>query len=384
MRDHTFNNVRCRRTALAAAGALVLVLTWTACSKEQADPPYRAGPQPKAAQAAGAAQPGAEQAGEAARLLEKAKLVFMGPLPARTDAQSPATEEQIALGRMLYFDTRLSKAQDISCNSCHDVTAYGIDVRAPEGQRQVSTGHQGQKGDRNSPTVYNAGLHFRQFWDGRAADLVEQAKGPVLNPVEMAMDSEEAVVAVLAGIPGYVEAFGKAFPGQDSPVTYENMARAIAAFEAGLVTPSRFDDFLAGNTEALNEQELRGLGAFMDSGCIACHLGPALGGTLYQKLGLLVPYETTDTGRHRETKVEADRFLFKVPSLRNIAETAPYLHDGSVATLEEVTQIMAKHQTASGALSDEQVADMVAFLNSLTGELPQAYIAAPELPPSGS
>ena len=357
----------------ALPGLLCLALLSCAQAKDEPPPP-KAGPALPAV---------AAEVSPAEALRTKAVSIFGGPLPARTDAQSPATAEQIALGRMLYHEPRLSRGQDISCNSCHSLTDYGIDVRQADGMRQVSLGHKGQKGGRNSPTVYNAGLHFRQFWDGRAADLTEQAKGPVLNPVEMAMPDEAAVLAVLRSIPGYVEGFAKAFPGQDEPINYENMARAIAAFEAGLVTPARFDELLAGRVDALNEQELRGLGAFIDTGCIACHMGPALGGTMYQKLGLLKPYTTVDTGRHQVTAVEADKFFFKVPGLRDVAMTGPYLHDGSIATLEEVVAIMAEHQTPTGKLEPAQIADIVAFLRSLTGVLPLEYIEAPALPPGG-
>ncbi|HWN67156.1 MAG TPA: cytochrome c peroxidase, partial [Haliangium sp.] len=308
---------------IALYGALCLTLF--SCTKAKEEPPRPlAGPPP--APTASAAVP----AGEALRT--RALSIFGGPLPARADANDPATEAQIALGRMLYHDARLSRGQDISCSSCHSLPDYGIDVRQAEGMRQVSLGHKGQRGGRNTPTVYNAGLHFRQFWDGRAADLKDQAKGPVLNPVEMAMTDENAVLTVLRSIPGYVEAFRKAFPDEAEPLTYDNVARAIAAFEAGLVTPDRFDAFLAGKADALSEQEQRGLGAFIDSGCIACHMGSTLGGTMYQKLGLLKPYDTKDFGRHQATSVEADRFFFKVPSLRNVAMTPPYLHDGSIDT----------------------------------------------------
>jgi cytochrome c peroxidase len=353
------------------------------CEMQEA-PPYQAGSPPVPPPSAAAAAGTAPAAGAAADALHTQALgIFTAPLPARTDLQHPATEGQIALGRMLYHDPRLSRGHDISCNSCHSLTNFGIDVRQEVSLRQVSLGHKAQKGGRNTPTVYNAGLHFRQFWDGRAADLMEQAKGPVLNPVEMAMNGEDSVVAVLKSIPGYLEAFQQAFPGEPEPITYDNMARAVAAFEAGLVTPSRFDEYLAGKADALNEQEQRGLRAFIDSGCITCHMGTALGGGMYQKLGLLKPYQTADTGRHQVTGVEADRFFFKVPSLRNVAETGPYLHDGSIATLEEMVAIMAEYQTPAGKLEPDKVADIVAFLKSLTGTVPQQYIQTPELPPSG-
>lgn len=357
-------------------GALCLALL-SSCTKAKEEAPARlAGPVPSSPTSA------AVHPGEA--LHARAVSIFGGPLPARADAQRPASADQIALGRMLYHETRLSRGQDISCNSCHSLTDYGIDVRQAEGSRQVSLGHKGQKGARNSPTVYNAGLHAQQFWDGRAADLMAQAKGPVLNPVEMAMQDEAAVVAVLRSIPGYVEAFAKAFPGEAEPITYDNFARAIAAFEAGLVTPGRFDEFLTGKLDALSEQEQRGLGAFIDRGCIACHMGTAVGGTMQQKLGLIKPYATADTGRHQVTGVEADRFFFKVPSLRNVAMTAPYLHDGSIATLDETVAIMAEYQTPAGKLEPAQIADIVAFLRSLTGALPSEYIQVPALPPSGA
>ncbi|WP_428267058.1 cytochrome-c peroxidase [Haliangium sp.] len=370
------------KTPLLALVGLSLALG--ACAKDEPEEaPPMAGAKPMSAAKTVTADTVAAGP-DAAALLQMATGVFAGPLPERSDAAQPATEAQIALGRMLYHDPRLSKGQDISCNSCHSLSDYGIDVRAPEGQRQVSVGHMGQKGARNSPTVYNAGFHFRQFWDGRAANLAEQAKGPVLNPVEMAMPNEDAVVALLKTIPGYVEAFSTAYPDAKQPVTYDNMATAIAGFEAGLTTPSRFDDFLAGQTDALSPQELRGLEKFLKVGCTTCHMGTALGGTLYQKLGLAKPYATEDTGRHAETGTEADKFMFKVPSLRNIAETGPYLHDGSVASLEEVVKLMVEYQLVGGEISDAEVADVVAFLRSLTGKIPSEYIAAPELPESSA
>ena len=364
------------RPALVAS--LSLALTVVACTSEQPEAPqHKAGKPP-----AQAAQASAD--GTAAKLLEQAKASFSAPLPPRVaPADTPITEPRVDLGRMLYYDTRLSKNHDISCNSCHSLTDYGIDVRAPAGQRQVSTGHKGQMGERNSPTVYNAALHFRQFWDGRAEDLVEQAKGPVLNPVEMAMPDEQTVVAQLKSIPGYVEAFQRAFPEEAEPVTYENMARAIAAFEGGLITPSPFDDFLRGQLGALNEQQLRGLNTFFEVGCTTCHNGPALGGNMYQKLGLLKPYETEDLGRYAVSQNQAEKYLFKVPSLRNIAKTGPYLHDGSIPDLEQMVTVMVEHQTTRGSLSKSELGDIVAFLGSLTGELPSDYIVAPELPPSG-
>jgi len=273
----------------------------------------------------------------------------------------------------------VSKNHDISCNTCHDLADYGIDSRE---QRTTSSGHRGALGDRNSPTVYNAALHTAQFWDGRAKDVEEQAKGPVLNPVEMAMPDPDRVLQVLNSIEGYRAMFAAAFPDETAPVTFDNFAKAVAAFERKLITPSRFDRFLAGDLEALDAEERRGLGVFLDTGCTACHTGATLGGQMFQKLGLMKPYPTEDVGRAKLTGNDMDAFFFKVPSLRNIAETGPYLHDGSIATLEEMVQVMAEYQTPKGRLSDAEASDLVAFLRSLTGEIPAAYIARPEPLPS--
>ena len=203
------------------------------------------------------------------------------PLPDAVESQkNPITEAKVNLGRMLYYEPRLSKNQDISCNTCHDLAKYGVDGQP------VSDGHKGQKGTRNAPTVYNAAGHFVQFWDGRAPDVEEQAKGPVMNPVEMAMSSDKAVVAVLKSMPEYVDAFKKAFPAEKDPVTFENTARAIGAFERRLMTPSRWDKFLKGDQAALSNAEKAGFNKFMEAGCQACHAGTYLGGEVYQKIGM--------------------------------------------------------------------------------------------------
>lgn len=366
------------RFALICAVSGLLLPGMTGCGKKSED--KQAPAEEKASQQKPQTAPGPD----AQALMAQAKAAFGGALPESAEnPENPATEAKVALGRMLYFDKRLSKNQDISCNSCHSLADYGIDVREPADKRQVSLGHKGQAGGRNSPTVYNAALHFKQFWDGRAADVEEQAKGPVLNPIEMALPDEAQVVKVLGSIPGYVEAFKAAFPDDENPVSFDNMAKAIAAFERGLLTPARFDKFLAGDATALNEQELRGLERFIGVGCTSCHVSPTVGGSLFQKLGFIKPFESKDKGRFDMTKDPADTNMFKVPSLRNIAKTAPYLHDGSVATLEEMVAFMAEYQTPQGALPAEQVADIVAFLGALTGDLPTDYIAEPELPASG-
>ena len=305
-----------------------------------------------------------------------AKLKMFAPLPATIPAKvSGPGEAQVGLGRMLFYDARLSKSQTISCNSCHDLAKYGVDG-AP-----TSEGFQGQHGDRNSPTVYNAAAHFVQFWDGRALDVEGQAKGPVLNPVEMAMASEQDVVAVLASIPEYVAAFEAAFPGDKQPLSYENMSIAIGAFERGLLTPSRWDRYLKGDEKALTADEQAGFHTFSSVGCGTCHAGALLGANLYQKIGVMKPYPDADPGRYKVTKVESDRMMFKVPSLRNVARTAPYFHNGKVGGLEQAVSEMAEYQLDS-KLSREEIASIMAFLNTLTGEIPTQYIQKPELPKS--
>ncbi len=309
-------------------------------------------------------------------LSERARAVF-GVLPAEAASDNnPVTDAKVKLGRMLWYEKRLSKNHDIACSSCHSLAKYGVD------HEPTSSGHRGQRGDRNSPTVYNAAFQIAQFWDGRAADVEAQAKGPILNPVEMAMPNEEAVVRVLKSIPGYEPPFRAAFPEDEDPVTYGNLARAIGAFERRLVTPSRFDRFLEGDSATLSEEELRGLELFLNLGCQTCHLGPLVGGSLYRKIGLVHVYATEDPGRFNVTRNEADRQVFKVPSLRNVAETAPYFHDGGVGTLSEAVRLMAHHQLGR-TLAEEEVRSLVAFVGSLTGTIDESYIALPKLPPSG-
>lgn len=362
----------------------VLALVGSGCSKKKDDADKNKKATPSKPAKPTAVKPPAKPAGPDAKALQALAKNGFGALPARADKDGKApSKELIDLGRMLYFDARLSKNHDISCNSCHSLNDYGIDVRSPAGQRQTSVGHKGQKGDRNSPTVYNAALHFAQFWDAREPDVEAQAKGPVTNPIEMALPDDKAAVAVLKSIPGYADAFKAAFPEAKDAITFDNMAIAIGAFERGLLTPGRFDQFVGGKIDALDAQELRGFDTFVKSGCPSCHTGPGLGGSMLQKLGLIKPYETKDEGRFKVTNKEADKYFFKVPSLRNIARTGPYMHDGSIASLEEMVAIMSEHQVATGKLSDIDIKNVVAFLNSLTGELPKDYIAEPKLPESG-
>lgn len=311
-----------------------------------------------------------------AALRARAATIF-GTLPTEVpNPDNPFSEEKIKLGRMLYYDPRLSKGQDISCNTCHPLDRYGVDGE------KTSLGHKGERGARNAPTVYNAALHIAQFWDGRAADLEEQAKGPVENPVEMAMPSVDYVVKVLRSIPDYRQRFRAAFPDGEHAVTFDNMAKAIAAFERKLMTPSSFDSFLAGDANALTQAQLAGLQTFMDTGCVTCHQGPAVGGGMFQKLGLVKAYGSEDPGRFAVTHQEADRNVFKVPSLRNVVQTGPYFHDGSIATLDEAIRVMAEHQLGV-QLSPEKVASIKQFLGALTGRIDPLYTAKPELPESG-
>lgn len=296
-----------------------------------------------------------------------------GALPADAAQSHDVSDARTQLGRMLFFEKRLSLASDISCNSCHGLTTFGVD------HQPTSLGHKAQRGERNAPTVYNAALHVAQFWDGRAADVEEQAKGPMLNPVEMAMPDAAAVENRLRQIPEYVAAFKLAFPKDAEPVSFNNTAIAIAAFERKLLTPGRFDEFVGGNAEALTPAEQHGLEIFTASGCGGCHNSALFGGQSYQKLGLVKPYLVTDVGRFAVTNKELDRFVFKVPSLRNVAQTAPYFHHGAVKTLAEAVRLMATHQLGR-ELSDADVAAIVSFLESLTGKIDSAYIAAPQLP----
>ncbi len=333
----------------------------------------------KASNPAAAGKTAALPTVSAAQLLERAKPLF-GALPKLAASKAnPVTDAKVELGRMLYYDPRLSKNHDVSCNTCHELSAYGVDTRGTP----TSGGHRGQIGDRNSPTVYNAAIQASQFWDGRAATVEAQAKGPILNPVEMAMPSEEATVKVIKSIPGYAEKFSAAFPDREDPISYDNIANAIAAFERKLMTPSAFDDFMKGDMGALSELQIQGLALFMDVGCATCHTGPGLGGTMFQKLGSVKPWETKDEGRSKITNVEADKFTFKVPILRNIERTGPYLHDGSIDSLEEIVQKMSEHQTAKGTLSDREMGAILAFLGTLTGKIPEDLIHKPDLPKNG-
>jgi cytochrome c peroxidase len=312
--------------------------------------------------------------------------VWPGPPPIPKD--NPSTPEKIALGKMLFFDARLSKANKVSCNSCHNVMKTGDDglPRSP--------GHEGKLGGRNSPTVFNAAYWSVQFWDGRAPSLEEQAKGPLINPLEMGMMSHDVVVDIISTVPAYQKEFEKVFgPGK---ITIDKLVQAIAAYERTLVTPnSPYDRFVAGDKNALTPAARRGWSKFGQVGCTTCHNGPMFNGPpmpagtgFYQKFPLTPDPKLVkkyrfmeDAGRSTETKKEADRHLWRVPSLRNVAVTAPYFHTGSVAKLDEAVRVMAKLQL-NKTLPNEDVADIVEFLKSLTGEFPKQ--APPTLPEGGA
>ena len=263
-------------------------------------------------------------AADAEKLIRRANR-FFSPLADSMPGSEDDTSERNALGKKLFFEKRLSVNDSQSCASCHKLEDgfAGVDNLA------TSPGARGEQGTRNSPTVLNAGWQHSQFWDGRAEDLVEQAKGPILNPVEMGMTDERAVEKKIQGIAEYRDAFARAFPGDEPAITYQNIAQAIAAFERTLITPARFDDFLNGDADALSEAEQRGLETFLRLDCNSCHDGKLLGGETYEPLGKENPYENqADQGMYALTKDEDDRMFFKVAPLRNVALTAPYFHDG--------------------------------------------------------
>ena len=277
--------------------------------------------------------------------------------------------DKVVLGKYLYFDTRLSGEGNISCNSCHGLKTYGVD------NERFSPGDApGTVGGRNSPTVFHAALHKMQFWDGRASDVEEQAGGPILNPLEHNIKDEKQLMNRLKAVELYQELFTKAY-GNEDPLTFNNLTNAIGAFERTLMPESRFDTYLEGDQSALNTQEKKGLQAFIDSGCITCHSGPALGGQMLQKFGLFHDYwkhtasEDVDLGLFDISARESEKYYFKVPGLRNIVHTAPYFHDGSVDDLDYAVKIMGKLQR-NVDLSDEDVSDIVAFLGSLSSDIP--------------
>ena len=312
-------------------------------------------------------------------LMEQARRLFK-PIPPTPPPLpgNPATRAKVELGKMLYFDPRLSASHAISCNSCHNIGLGGADAEP------TSIGHRWQHGARNAPTVFNAVFDATQFWDGRAKDLEQQAGGPIVNPVEMGSPASH-VAEQLRGIPGYPEAFAKAFPGERDPVTLANVEKAIAVFEATLITPhAPFDRFLEGRSNALTATQKEGLALFMSKGCAGCHNGINIGGDKFAPFGViekpganLLPPQ--DEGRFMVTRTPGDKYVFKAPSLRNVALTAPYFHTGQVWDLRVAVAVMGSSQLGIHLTPDE-VSKITAFLGSLTGEQPR--VTYPILPPS--
>ncbi|MCX7728539.1 MAG: cytochrome-c peroxidase [Bacteroidia bacterium] len=302
------------------------------------------------------------------------KLSVFEPLEPK-DTLNPAL---VKLGHHLYFDNQLSRKQTMSCNTCHNLSTFGVD------NNPTSKGEEGKFGDRNSPTVLNAAIHSAQFWDGRAATVEEQAGMPILNPIEMNIPNEKFLIDRLKKSETYKKLFKEAFPNDKDPITYNNLKKAIGTFERKLITPSRFDDYLKGNKNALSVEEKKGLLTFITTGCTTCHNGQGIGGQMFQKFAVYGNYwdytksTKIDSGRVKITKMPGDKFVFKVPSLRNIEKTYPYFHDGSIKDLKEAVKIMAKAQLNKD-LSDEEVTDIVNFLKSLTADIPDEYKKAPEV-----
>ncbi len=314
-------------------------------------------------------------------LLQRARAELKA-LPATAPAieGNPSSPAKLELGKALYFDPRLSASQLISCNTCHNVGLGGADLQ------ETSIGHGWQKGPRNAPTVLNAVFNTAQFWDGRAADLKAQAKGPVQASVEMA-NSPERLVATLEGIAGYAPMFAKAFPGERNPITFDNVAAAIEVFEATLLTPGApLDRFLDGDAKALGAAEKAGLALFLDKGCVSCHGGVNVGGDGYYPFGVVEkPSDEIrppgDKGRFKVTSAAGDEYAFRSPSLRNVALTRPYFHSGKVWSLEEAVRVMGSSQLGA-TLSADEAKQVAAFLGSLTGRQPR--VEYPLLPPSTS
>jgi len=320
---------------------------------------------------------GARQTVWADDLMQSAQQSFK-PIPSAVPAVkgNAVTREKVELGKMLFFDPRLSASQIISCNSCHNLGTGGVDAGP------TSIGHAWQKGPRRAPTVFNAVFNVAQFWDGRAEDLKAQAKGPIQAGVEM--NATPALIeTTLRSMPGYIEQFKKAFPQDPSPVTFDNVAKALEAFEATLITPgSHFDQFLEGDANALSAQEKEGLKLFMDKGCSTCHNGINVGGKAYFPFGVVEKpgadiLPPNDKGRFAVTKTAGDEYVFRAGPLRNVALRAPYFHSGQVWSLKQAVAIMGASQLGQ-KLTDQEEDSIVAFLQTLTGEQPR--IELPILP----
>ncbi|HLE40142.1 MAG TPA: cytochrome c peroxidase [Nitrospirota bacterium] len=312
-------------------------------------------------------------------LMKKAKEV-LGPLPASMPSeQNPITPEKVKLGKILFYESRISIDGTVSCAKCHPVSLYAVD-----GLRKA-IGNNCKENPRNSPTIFNAASQISAHWIGNRTSVEDQARQSVTGPPAFGMPSNESAEKILRNMKEYVSLFKAAFPGEKDPVTIDNFAKAVGAFERTLMTPAPFDAFVKGDAKALTEKQKRGLKTFFETGCMACHFSPYVGGQMYQKFGVFETYgnytksATIDEGRYAVTKNQADKYVFKVPVLRNVAMTPPYFHDGSVDRLEEAVRIMGKIQLLKD-LSKEEVADITVFFDSLTGQIPDDVMRVPLLP----
>ena len=348
-------------TKVAGAMLLGVLLLLTACEKESA-PEHHRKTIPEISAPAGVE-------------VDSAKLSMFAALPAAFESKdNPSTDDKVALGQLLFYDGRLSKTGSVSCNGCHTLDKFGTDGN------DFSTGATDKKGQRNCPTVLNAAGQFVEFWDGRAETVEAVVKTHLLSPTEMAMSDETHVVAALKAT--YAAAFKKAFPDEEDPVTAANVGKAIGTFERKLVTPSKWDAFLKGDKTALTDDEKKGFLKFVDVGCPTCHVGPLVGGTMFQKLGKEKPWPNVrDKGRSEVTKLPSDDMMFKVAQLRNIEHTGPYFHDASGKTLEEAVKTMASHQLNKD-LSDDDAKSIALWLKTLSGTLDPNLQRPPSLPAS--
>ena len=313
-------------------------------------------------------------------VLEQQALKIFGTLPSQMlSPQNPITLQKVLLGRMLFYETRISVDGTVSCARCHPMSFYATD------KLKKSIGNSNKQNPHNAPTLFNAANQISEHWIGNRIDVEDQARQALIAPQSFGMPSNAAVEEKLRQIHGYRQLFADAFPGDSEPITVDNFAKAIGAFERTLTTPGRFDAFVRGNDTALDSSEKAGLALFMEKGCAACHSGARLGGGMYRKFGIANPYwrytksDVIDKGRYAVTHADSDLYVFKVPILRNVSMTSPYFHDGSVASLRDAVGIMSKVQLGE-TLSEEQVSSLVLFLGSLTGRIRQDFLVVPLLP----
>ncbi|OFY85628.1 MAG: hypothetical protein A3F72_10705 [Bacteroidetes bacterium RIFCSPLOWO2_12_FULL_35_15] len=301
-------------------------------------------------------------------LLQLAQSIFQPLRKLVENKGNLITQEKVKLGKLLFYDTQLSKNKNNSCNSCHNLTTYGVD-NYPTSKFDVE-----KFGIRNSPTILNASLQKFLYWDGRVTSFEDHVGGAILNPIEMAIPSKKFLLNRLRKIKEYEKLFKSVFPSDKEPISFPNIQNSIAAFERTLITPSPFDNYLMGDPKALNSEQKEGLKTFIETGCIQCHYGVAIGGYTCQKFGvydnyrLYIKSKTNDEGKKSHTKLEIDKDVFKVSSLRNVTKTFPYFHDGSVMNLNKAVAIMGKTELNKN-LTNVEVNNIVAFLNSLTGKV---------------